>query len=385
MRLTASPRETVEQLFQLDALNGQFLYLMRERKLIPQDPGTLLEGTLPEGEQALVSRYQQWCQSAHGFKGDCLGGVLVAGKYLDLQGRYMWAMAMSKSPLLEEFDKSLGQMVHMQAVMQAAMGTIVTLLALLAMPEPVTKFVAAWATVGLILWVGAQTLYALITGWFQLMEEVKAATVFGEIRDAGERFGKLFSREAAQAFVMMAMVLLTHTAKGFGTQVAALPGSAQVSMHAASREGILLSEIVAVESVSVTAEGFSVVLPPGAMLMTAHRGRGGRTENHHIGTIANEISAVRGGPWTPRLRELFAKAGMRLKDPENVVPVKGHKGPHPERYHRLVYERLDDATRGCRSITECRARLTRVMDRLAQEIATPGTELNRLVTQGRPR
>ena len=34
-------------------------------------------------------------------------GALVAGKYLDTQGRYMWAMALSKSPVLEEFQKAL--------------------------------------------------------------------------------------------------------------------------------------------------------------------------------------------------------------------------------------------------------------------------------------
>jgi hypothetical protein len=48
--------------------------------------------------------------------------------------------------------------------------------------------------------VGASTLYKLITGWFELMKEVREATTFGQIREAGERFGKLFSREAAQSF-----------------------------------------------------------------------------------------------------------------------------------------------------------------------------------------
>jgi hypothetical protein len=35
---------------------------------------------------------------------------------LDLQGRYMWALAMSKSPVLEEFQQALGDMVSMRAV-----------------------------------------------------------------------------------------------------------------------------------------------------------------------------------------------------------------------------------------------------------------------------
>ncbi len=383
VRLSGTPRETVERLFQLDALYGEYLYLLRERKLVPLASGTPLEGTLTEQEQTLVRRYKAWCRSAHGFEGDCLGGALVAGKYLDLQGRYMLAMALSKSPVLEEFEKALGHMVDMQTVLQAALGTVVTLLVLLAMPEPVTKFVAAWATVGLILWVGAKTLYNLVTGWFQLMEAVKVATTFEQLREAGETFGRLFSREAAQAFALMAMALLTHTAKGFAEQVGTLPGSAQVSMQAAGGEGLLLSEVGAVESVTVTAEGFLVVLPPGAVAMAAPGGGSSRTQKHHIATIANRKSALRGGPWTQRFERLFARAGMRLKDPENIVPLQGHKGPHPKPYHETVYKHLDEALDDCQSIAECRSRLLPALDDLAREIATPGTYLNRLVTLGR--
>lgn len=380
VRLTGSPRDTVERLFQLDALSGDYLYLLRERKIVPLgSSGMPLEGALTEEEQNLVSRYKAWCRSAHGFEGDCLG-ALVGGKYLDMRGRYMLAMALSKSPVLEEFEKALGEMVSMRAVLQAAIGTVVTLLVLLALPEPITKFVAAWATAALVLWVGASTLYHLVTGWFQLMEEVKTAATFEEIRDAGEKFGKLFSREAAQAFAMIAMALLTHTAKGFAQQVATLPGSAQVSMQAAGREGLLLSEVGAVESVAVTAEGFSVALAPGAVAMAA---RADRTEKHHIATIANKKSTLRGGPWTPLFEELFARAGMRLKDGQNIVPIKGHKGPHPQRYHQLVFERLQRALGDCSSVAECRARLLPALDELAKLISTPGTELNRLVTLGK--
>jgi hypothetical protein len=380
VRLSGSPRESVERLFQLDALYRNYIYLVRERKLIPLESDMLLEGALIEEEQKLVSHYKAWCLRAHGFEGDCLGGALVAGKYLDMQGRYMLAMALSKSPLLEEFEKALGEMVSMRAVMQAAMATVVTLLVLLAMPEPVTKFIAAWATVGLILWVGAKTLYNLIAGWFQLMEEMKVATTFEEIREAGEKFGRVFSREAAQAFAMMAMALLTRTAKGFAEQVGTLPGSAQVSMQAAGGKWVLLSEVSAVESVTVTADGFRVALASGAVAMAA---RGGRKEKHHIGTIENSQSTLRGGPWTPRLEDLFARAGMRLNDRENIVSVQGHKGPHPQRYHQIVYDRLQGALGDCRSIAECRARLLPALDDLAKQISTPGTELNRLVTLGK--
>ena len=383
VRLNGSPRETVERLLQLDALYGEYVYLLREQKLVPQDSGLPLEGGLTEAEERWVLQYKAWCRSVQRVDGDCLGGALVAGKYLDLRGRYMWAMALSRSPVLEEFEKALGHMVSMQAVIQAAMWTVVTLLVLLTLPEPVTKFIAAWATVALIFWVGAKTLYSLMDGWFRLMQEVQEATTFEQLRDAGEKFGRQFSREAAQAFAMLAMALLTHTAREFAQQLGTLPGSAQVSMQAEAQGGLLLSEVGAVESVAVTAEGFSVVLAPGAMAMAAGGGRGGRTQKHHIGTVANRKSSLRGGPWTPLFEKLFARAGMRLQDAENIVPIRGHRGPHPQRYHEIVYERLDRALGDCRAVTECRESLIRELRDLAEEISTPGTELNQLVTLGK--
>ncbi|HVG57874.1 MAG TPA: AHH domain-containing protein, partial [Hyalangium sp.] len=158
---------------------------------------------------------------------------------------------------------------------------------------------------------------------------------------------------------------------------------AQVSMQAGG-EGLLLSEVGAVQAVTVTGEGFSVALAPGAVAMAAQGGgRGGRVERHHIGTISNKKSALRGGPWTQRFEKLFARAGMRLKDAENIVPIQGHKGPHPQQYHEIVFRRLDRALGDCSTISNCRGRLTRELRAIAEEIATPGTELNRLVTFGK--
>jgi len=118
--------------------------------------------------------------------------------------------------------------------------------------------------------------------------------------------------------------------------------------------------------------------------------RGSRTkgpciETHHIATICNEKSTARGGPWTPRFRDIFAKAGMTLDDPANKIPTQGHQGPHPERYHEIVLEQLVEATTGCGTVMECRSALVRALRTLAQEIVTPGTELNQLVTRSQPR
>jgi len=84
----------------------------------------------------------------------------------------------------------------------------------------------------------------------------------------------------------------------------------------------------------MTAEGFTIALGPNAVAMAEQgMGRGGlrgRSQGHHLATDKNEVSAAREGPWTPVFRRIFKKAGMELKDPENIVDVAGHKGPHPQ-------------------------------------------------------
>lgn len=101
---------------------------------------------------------------------------------------------------------------------------------------------------------------------------------------------------------------------------------------------------------------------------------------HHIATDKNDVSDAQGGPWTPIFTDLFAKAGMTLNDPANKVKVKGHRGPHPKPYHEEVQRRLALATAQCRSVDQCRDSLTRALQRLALECATPGTRLNLLIT-----
>ncbi|HVG61430.1 MAG TPA: AHH domain-containing protein [Hyalangium sp.] len=381
-----APREAAESMFQLSPDSGNYLYLREDKKLVPMELGESLEGTLTQEDLQTAERYRIWCQQVHHSYGDCLGGALVGGRYLDMRGRYLWAMAMSKSPVLDELKKALGDMVNFRSLFSTALWTGVSMLLVLAL-NPVAPGLVAIMGTALVLYVGYDTLYNLVTGWFQLMEEVRYATTFEEIRAAGERFGKVIGVEAARAFVMLLMAAIGRTAHEFAAKLPTLPGSAQMAAQAEAQAGISLPALAEVQEIAVSAEGMSVMLPPGAMAMAAQAGRSESpcVETHHIATICNDKSALRGGPWTPRFRQIFAKAGMKLDDPANRVPIPGHKGPHPEEYHRLVFGRLARATRTCRTVEACRADLTDALRKLAKEIATPGTELNQLVTQGKPR
>jgi hypothetical protein len=103
--------------------------------------------------------------------------------------------------------------------------------------------------------------------------------------------------------------------------------------------------------------------------------------DHHIATDKWWTAIHNGGPWSPRFQKLFDKAGMSLDDPANIVRINGHKGPHPQEYHERILRRLDEATLGCRTMQQCREALTAELRRLAAEIATEGSKLNKMVTR----
>ncbi|MFP2912648.1 AHH domain-containing protein, partial [Pyxidicoccus sp. 3LFB2] len=145
-----------------------------------------------------------------------------------------------------------------------------------------------------------------------------------------------------------------------------------------------LAAVGEVTSVAVAADGTLVVaLPATAVAMAASGGDG--KHKHHIATIRNDVSTARGGPWTPRFKRLFERAGMTLDEAENIVPIRNHKGPHPQQYHEYVFGELSRAVRGCRGVEHCQGLLKAELRKLAREIEVPGSELNLLVTQGAAR
>ncbi len=102
---------------------------------------------------------------------------------------------------------------------------------------------------------------------------------------------------------------------------------------------------------------------------------------HHLCTNKNDVSESSGGPWTPRFEKLFARAGMSLEDPANIVYLRDHKGPHPEAYHREIFRRLEEALGACRPRAECRAKLVDELDKIAADVCQQGSRLNKLATR----
>ncbi|MFY2558186.1 AHH domain-containing protein [Corallococcus terminator] len=275
-------------------------------------------------------------------------------------------------------------MADPHAALSAALWTITLYMVLWSVPEPVSKGLAAVMTATAIVYLGVDTFWTLVEGFKRLVEEADRATTFDELREAGERYGRGMGRNAARAFVLLATVAVGNTAAGFANKVPTLPGSAQAAVLAGDRAGLRLAFVGEVGAVAVSGGAVTVALAPDAVAWalagTAAAPVDAEGHDHHIATNKWWKSTNKDGPWSPRFQEIFDRAGMSLNDPANIVRVKGHKGPHPLDYHRRIFRRLDAATRTCRTMTQCREALTKELDSLAQDIAAPGTHLNRLVT-----
>ena len=384
MRPPANPQQAARHLMGVDARGGAYYFNQRTRQLTPLD-GAALASDMPPADVELTRAYLRWCERTER-KGDCLH-MLVESPTVTGDGRYTLAMALAQGVVREEMLDAFRDMADPQAALSAVLWTLTFYLVLWSVPEPVSKGLAAVMTATAIVYLGVDTFWTLIAGFKRLMEAADRATTFDEVRDAGERYGKVMGQNAARTFALLATVSVGHTAAGFASKVPMLPGSAQASVLAGGRAGIRLAAVGEVGAVAVSGEAVTVALAPNAVTMTA-RAMGGaaaapvgaKSPDHHIATNKWWESTNEEGPWSPKFQRIFDKAGMSLDDLANIVPVKGHKGPHPKEYHRRVLRRLSDATEGCRTMQQCREALTAELGRLGQEIATPGTTLNKLVT-----
>jgi hypothetical protein len=136
-------------------------------------------------------------------------------------------------------------------------------------PEPFTKGVATAMTLGLIGYVGVETLWTLIDGFRRLVEESERAASFDELRDSGERFGRVMGRNAARAFAMLAAAAVGSTAAGFASKLPTLPGAARIAAGIEAQAGVVPEAVAQVETVAITAEALTLRLAPGAMAMAS--------------------------------------------------------------------------------------------------------------------
>ncbi len=262
------PQEAAQRLFEVAARSGSYTYEPRSRHLAPLEPGKHLERESPAAEVALTRDYLRWCERT-GRPGDCLY-LLTQSPTVNGDGRFALALALARGAVLDEMLEAFKDMADPHAMVAAVLWTWTTYMVLVSMPDvTVSKGLAAVMTATLISYVGIDTFWGLILGFKRLMEETERATTFKELREAGERYGKVMGRNAARAFAMLAAVAIGNTAPGLAAQVPKLPGAGQAAAQAETQVGIRLVAVGEIETVAVNAESVTIVLAPGAVAMTA--------------------------------------------------------------------------------------------------------------------
>ena len=79
----------------------------------------------------------------------------------------------------------------------------------------------------------------------------------------------------------------------------------------------------------------------------------------------------------------FEGAGLDInKAVENLVAVKGHRGPHPEAYHQYVYDHLDRSTSDLKpGSAEYKSAVTKTLERIKAEAVISGSQVNKWLTR----
>jgi hypothetical protein len=251
------------------------------------------------------------------------------------------------------------------------------------MPEPLfSKSFAAALTARLALAVGLLELRNVALAVLQFYREAQAARTMAEIEAVAERFGHALGGTALRVLIMVASF-------GIAKMLPDVPPGGLGPLLSPPRFAVAGGlTFQASSTAQVVADG-TIVLA-GAAAGTAGAAAGSACDDgtpkregyqwHHLATDKHD-SPNAGGPWTPLFQQLFAQAGMGLNNPENLAHLADHQGPHPEAYHKEVYQRLKTALAGCRTVSQCQSRLVKELRRIRSEVCTPGSSLHQLVTK----
>jgi hypothetical protein len=136
--------------------------------------------------------------------------------------------------------------------------------------------VAALISVGLLAWLGAQTLWELIEGWGRLVHEADRATTFEELRQAGHRYSRVMGENTARVVFLVVTAAVGGGAAKFSQRLPLLPGYSRAAAQAEA-QGMRLAAAGEVEAVAAPTEGtFTLMVRgPGNQAIAAAEARAG--------------------------------------------------------------------------------------------------------------
>ncbi|WP_052518979.1 hypothetical protein [Archangium violaceum] len=223
----------------------------------------------------LARSYGRFCER-RGTPGDCLT-LFDDGPHLQASDKRGIALALAVGPALEGVDAEVRAMLDPTRVLATLGFTITAYMTLLLAPEPVTKGAALAFSVLLWGYLGWE-FFDLLRAYAQLYEDAPQASSFAELREVGDRFGRVIGPNSVRILVMVATAAIGETA-ALISKGPKLPGFGQASRTAEANTGLRLMDAATGAErviVSVNEGTIRVVLPINAVSMTARNGGGVR-------------------------------------------------------------------------------------------------------------
>jgi hypothetical protein len=287
----------------------------------------------------LARSYGLYCERC-GTPGDCLTLFEDGPRFQDDDKRSL-ALALAVGPALEGVSAEVRAMLDSTQLLAMLSISITAYMALLLVPvpEPVTKGVALVFSAALWGYLGYE-FFDLLRAYAQLYEEAPRASTFAELREIGERFGRVIGPNSVRILVMVGTAAIGETA-AFVSKGPKLPGFEQASERVAAGIGVgLLEAVTGAERVIVSMpEGtIRMVLTPPVVAMAA-RGigagpapaRGALLPNGHRawGSFSGFKSAMgsagKGQEWHHVVEQtrgnLKRFGGAALHNTENVIAL----------------------------------------------------------------
>ena len=206
-----------------------------------------------------------------GTPGDCLTLFEDGPGFQDDDKRSI-ALALAVGPALEGVNAEVRAMLdptRMLAMLSISI-TVYMALLLAPVPEPITKGAALLFSAALWGYLGYE-FFDLLRAYAQLHEDAPRASPFAELREIGERFGRVIGPNSVRILVIVGTAAIGETA-ALASRAPKLPGFAQASERVAASTGLgLLETATGAERliVSVPEGTIRVVLTPHAVAMAA--------------------------------------------------------------------------------------------------------------------
>jgi hypothetical protein len=199
----------------------------------------------------LAQSYGQYCKRC-GTPGDCLT-LFEDGPLFQDDDKRRLALALAVGPALEGVDAEVRALLNPTQLLTmlsiSIAGYMVLLLA--PVPEPVTKGIALAFTVLLWGYLGWE-FFDLLRAYAQLHEDAPRASTFAELRETGERFGRVIGPNSVRILVLVGTAAIGETA-ALASKTPKLPGFTQASETVAAGTGLrLLDAVTGAERVIVS-------------------------------------------------------------------------------------------------------------------------------------